>query len=384
LRILIVGMIENPGRHGAWKTSCLLYVSPTNDKLPEIRRNTAETQQVENATEIGTSFEKSSKSIDRRISVAPMMDWTDRHCRYFLRMLSSRVRLYTEMITAAALAHGDRRYLLDFHPVEHPVALQLGGSDPKLMAAAAAHGAAAGYDEINVNVGCPSDRVQSGQFGACLMAAPDTVADCVRAMRAATDVPVTIKTRIGIDDQDSYEFLLRFVETAVTAGCETFVVHARKAILEGLSPKDNRRVPPLDYERIYRLKREHPALGIVLNGGVTSTREVLQHLEHVDGVMIGRQAYQDPWFLVEVEHAMGRGEQSATSRRAVVDRMRPYIEQQLAAGTELKHMTRHMLGLYSGRPGARAWRRTLSERSHRRGAGIEVLDEALARLPREE
>ena len=315
-----------------------------------------------------------------RVAIAPMMDWTDRHCRYFLRMLSPRVRLYTEMITAAALVHGNRRHLLDFHPVEHPVALQLGGSDPGLMAAAAAYGATAGYDEININVGCPSDRVQSGQFGACLMAAPDTVAACVRAMRAATDVPVTIKTRIGIDDQDSYGFLLRFVETAAAAGCETFVVHARKAILEGLSPKDNRRVPPLDYERIYRLKREHPALRIVLNGGVTSTQEVLRHLEHVDGVMIGRQAYQHPWFLVEVEHALGSGEQAAMSRRAVVERMRPYMEQQLAAGTELKHMTRHLLGLYSGQPGARAWRRTLSEHSHRRGAGIEVIDEALARV----
>jgi len=314
------------------------------------------------------------------VAVAPMMDWTDRHCRYFLRMLSSRVRLYTEMITAAALVHGNRRHLLDFHPVEHPVALQLGGSDPGLMAAAAAHGVAAGYDEININVGCPSDRVQSGQFGACLMATPETVADCVRAMRAVTDVPVSIKTRIGIDDQDSYGFLLRFVETAAAAGCETFVVHARKAILEGLSPKDNRRVPPLDYERIYRLKREHPALRIVLNGGVTSTQEVLRHLEHVDSVMIGRQAYQHPWFLVEVEHALGSSERAAMSRRAVVDRMRPYMEQQLAAGTELKHMTRHLLGLYSGQPGARAWRRTLSEHSHRRGAGIEVIDEALARV----
>jgi tRNA-dihydrouridine synthase A len=309
-----------------------------------------------------------------------MMDWTDRHCRYFLRMLSSRVRLYTEMVTAAALAHGNRRHLLDFHPVEHPVALQLGGNDPGLMAAAAAHGAAAGYDEININVGCPSDRVQSGQFGACLMATPDTVAGCVRAMRTATDVPVTIKTRIGIDDQDSYEFLLRFVETAAAAGCRTFVVHARKAILEGLSPKDNRRVPPLEYGRIYRLKREHPALEIVLNGGVTSTVEVLQHLEHVDGVMIGRQAYQNPWFLVELEHALGGGGYAAGSRRAVVEKMRPYLEQQLAAGTELKHMTRHMLGLFAGQPGARAWRRILSEHSHRPGAGIEVIDEALARL----
>ncbi|HLU06831.1 MAG TPA: tRNA dihydrouridine(20/20a) synthase DusA, partial [Woeseiaceae bacterium] len=265
------------------------------------------------------------------IAVAPMMDWTDRHCRYFLRLLSPRVRLYTEMVTAAALAHGDRQRLLQFHSAEHPVALQLGGSDPALMADAAAHGAAAGYDEININVGCPSDRVQSGQFGACLMASPEKIADCVRAMRAAVRVPVTVKTRIGIDDMDSYAFLLRFIETVADAGCETFVVHARKAILEGLSPKDNRRVPPLDYERVYRLKREHPQLEVVLNGGVTSVPDVLRHLEHVDGVMIGRQAYQDPWFLVEIDQALDEGS-PVPDRRDVVEEMRPYIESELAGG----------------------------------------------------
>jgi len=309
-----------------------------------------------------------------------MMDWTDRHCRYFLRLLSPRVRLYTEMVTASALEHGDRQRLLQFHPAEHPVALQLGGSDPGLMAAAAALGAAAGYDEININVGCPSDRVQSGQFGACLMAFPETIGDCVRAMRATVEVPVTVKTRIGIDDQDSYEFLARFIETVAAAGCETFVVHARKAILDGLSPKDNRRVPPLNYERIYRLKREHPRLEVVLNGGVTSTADVVHHLEHVDGVMIGRQAYHDPWFLVELEQALGN-DSPVPDRRDIIARMRPYIERELAAGTALKHITRHMLGLFSGQPGARAWRRHLSENAHRPGAGVEVIDQALARLP---
>ena len=313
-----------------------------------------------------------------------MMDWTDRHCRYFLRLLNRDVRLYTEMLTAAAVVHGDGQRLLRFHPAEHPLALQLGGSDPAMMAAAARAGAEAGYDEININVGCPSDKVQSGQFGACLMASPGKVAECVRAMRAVTDIPVTIKTRIGIDpqgdDKDSYEFLLQFIETVADAGGTTFIVHARKAVLEGVSPKDNRHVPALNYERVYRLKREHPELAIALNGGVTTTAQVLHHLERVDGVMIGRQAYQDPWFLVELGRAMGGG-CTAASRRAVVDKMRPYVEQELAAGTELKHITRHMLGLFKGQPGARAWRRHLSENAHRPGAGIEVIDRALARLP---
>jgi tRNA-dihydrouridine synthase A len=285
------------------------------------------------------------------------------------------------MVTAAALVHGDGDRLLRFHQAEHPVALQLGGSDPDMMAVAASQGAAAGYDEININVGCPSDRVQSGQFGACLMASPDTVAACVRTMQAATDVPVTVKTRIGIDNRDSYHFLLEFIETVAGAGCTTFIVHARKAILEGLSPKDNRQVPPLDYERVYRLKREHPELEIVLNGGVTTTVQVLHHLAHVDGVMIGRQAYQDPWFLVELAHALGRVEHGAPTRCAVVEQMRPYVEQELQSGTELKHITRHMLGLFKGQPGARAWRRHLSENAHHADAGIEIIDRALARLP---
>ena len=318
----------------------------------------------------------------RTLTVAPMMDWTDRHCRYFMRLLSPNTRLYTEMVTAAALTHGDAEKLLSFDPAEHPVALQLGGSDPLMMAAAAAMGAGAGYDEININVGCPSDRVQSGQFGACLMASPDTVANCFSEMSSAVNIPVTVKTRIGIDDKDSYQFLCEFVETLQAAGCESFIVHARIAILQGLSPKDNRTVPPLDYERVYRLKQEYPSLQIVLNGGIASSEQVVQHLEHVDGVMIGRQAYHDPYFLAELENTFFAGEdRQMPSRYEVIESMMPYIKQQMSAGAELKHITRHMLGLFAGQPGARAWRRHLSENAHLRGAGIEVLRRALDKMP---
>jgi tRNA-dihydrouridine synthase A len=309
-----------------------------------------------------------------------MMDWTDRHCRYFMRLLSPSAGLYTEMVTAQALTFGDPASLLRFDASEHPVALQVGGSDPALMAHAARLGAAAGYDEININVGCPSDRVQSGRFGACLMATPDVVADCVREMLASVDLPVTVKTRIGIDDRDDYDFLVRFVDAAVDAGCGTFIVHARKAILEGLSPKENRSVPPLVHDRVYRLKRDRPDLTIVLNGGVTTVEEVRGHLEHVDGVMIGRQAYHQPWLLTDIETAFGTGRVPG-SRRDAVELMLPYIERELAAGAFLKHITRHMLGLYAGQPGARAWRRYLSENAHRQDAGIEVVRQALRQLP---
>ena len=310
------------------------------------------------------------------------MDWTDRHCRFFLRLLSPSVRLYTEMVTAAALVHGDAEKLLQFNVAEHPVALQLGGSDPGMMADAAAMGAAAGYDEININVGCPSDRVQSGAFGACLMSSPEVVADCVRAMQSVVDVPITIKTRIGIDDFESYEFLRDFICATTAAGCDTFVVHARKAILAGLSPKENRTVPSLDYERVYKLKREFPDLLIILNGGITSIDQCRRHLEHVDGVMIGRQAYQEPWFLTELEQAFGTVDGYVVpERHAIIQRMTTYIEREIAGGAELKHITRHLLGLFAGQQGARAWRRYLSENAHRRGAGIEVLNAALERLP---
>jgi tRNA-dihydrouridine synthase A len=316
------------------------------------------------------------------ISVAPMMDWTDRHCRYFMRLLSPSVRLYTEMVTAAALIHGDAARLLEYDPAEHPVALQLGGSDPGMMARAARMGAEAGYDEINVNIGCPSDRVQSGAFGACLMAQPDLVAECVERMRNAVDVPVTVKTRIGIDDQDSVEFLYAFVDAITDAGCETLIVHARKAHLQGLSPKENRNVPPLNYPRVYQLKRDFPDLIVVINGGITNRAECETHLREVDGVMIGRQAYQHPWLLTELEALHDAPAATPTLRAEVVDRMVPYVEKELAKGTQLKHITRHMLGLFAGQPGARSWRRYLSERAHLPGAGAETLLSALSELPR--
>jgi tRNA-dihydrouridine synthase A len=309
-----------------------------------------------------------------------MMDWTDRHCRYFMRLLSPSVRLYTEMVTAQALKFGDGDTLLKFDEREHPVALQLGGSDPGMMAEAARLGADKGYDEININVGCPSDRVQSGQFGACLMAEPGIVAACVSAMRNAVDVPVTIKTRIGIDDLDDYDFLRRFVDANIAAGCSTFVVHARKAILQGLSPKENRTVPPLDYPRVYRLKSDYPHLDIIINGGISSVDECREHLQNVDGVMIGRLAYHQPWILTDLEQAFGDGNSPASRHDAIVQ-MIPYIERELAEGAFLKHITRHMLGLFAGQPGARAWRRFLSENAHRRGAEIDVVLSALERLP---
>ncbi|MDH5303308.1 MAG: tRNA dihydrouridine(20/20a) synthase DusA [Gammaproteobacteria bacterium] len=314
--------------------------------------------------------------MDNRILVAPMMDWTDRHCRYFMRLLSPSARLYTEMVTAAAIVHGDHEHLLRYNAAEHPIALQLGGSDAGWMATAALAAANYGYDEINVNVGCPSDRVQSGQFGACLMASPDIVVRCYKAMRAVVAIPVTIKTRIGIDAHDSYDFLRRFVDPLIDAGCRTFIVHARIALLDGLSPKQNRSVPPLDYERVYRLKSDYPDLQVVLNGGVRTLAQVDEVLPHVDGVMIGRQAYQQPYFLAELEQHL-HPEWPMPGRRAVVEQMLPYIKSELAAGERLSRITRHMSGLFAEQPGARAWRRTLAENAYREGAGIEVVIAAL-------
>jgi tRNA-dihydrouridine synthase A len=320
------------------------------------------------------------KPICQEIQVAPMMDWTDRHCRYFMRLLSPSAFLYTEMVTAAAIHHGDYAALLEFDAVEHPVALQLGGSDPALMAEAARRGREFGYDEININVGCPSDRVQSGQFGACLMARPEVVAECLRAMQAQTDVPVTVKTRIGIDDEDSYTFLRHFVGVLAKAGCRKFIVHARVAILEGLSPKENRSVPPLKYEHVFRLKDELPELEIVLNGGITTVEQVDEVLSRVDGVMIGRQAYHHPYFLAILEQHINPG-WCPPDRHSVVAGMLPYIEKELARGERLGRITRHMLGLFAGQPGARAWRRYISENAFRGGAGPEVLIEALDKMP---
>jgi len=309
-----------------------------------------------------------------------MMDWTDRHCRYFMRLLSPSAFLYTEMVTAAAIHHGDADRFLKFNDEEHPLALQLGGSEPDWMASATAKANAYGYDEININVGCPSDKVQSGQFGACLMARPDTVAECYRAMLAETGIPITVKTRIGIDDKDSYEFLQMFVEGMAAVGCRKFVVHARIAILDGLSPKENRTIPPLNYERVYRLKRDHPELEIVINGGLAKIQQVDEVLESVDGAMIGRQAYHQPYFLAELEHHFNPSI-CLPDRRQIVEKMLPYVESALADGERLGRVTRHMLGLYAGQPGARAWRRYISEHAHRKGAGSEVLIGALAALP---
>jgi len=312
------------------------------------------------------------------ISIAPMMDWTDRHCRYFLRLLHPHALLYTEMVTAQAVLHGDRDRLLGFDPAEQPVALQLGGSDPVMLASAATTGANYGYDEINLNVGCPSDRVQSGRFGACLMAEPALVRDCVAAMRAAVDVPVTVKSRIGIDAHDDYGFLRDFVGAVAESGCGTFIVHARKAILAGLSPKQNREVPPLRYEFVYRLKREFPGLCIVLNGGVRELDAVRTHLAQVDGVMIGREAYHNPYFLAELAHELDGV--PLPTREAVMARYIDYIETRLAEGVRLSGMTRHVLGLYLGRPGARQWRRKLSEGASAPGAGVGVIREAMGMI----
>ncbi|MDE2308583.1 MAG: tRNA dihydrouridine(20/20a) synthase DusA [Xanthomonadaceae bacterium] len=310
-----------------------------------------------------------------------MMDWTDRHCRYFHRLLSPRARLYTEMVTSAALVRGKQLRLLEHSRQEHPVALQLGGSDPHELAQAACAGAAAGYDEINLNVGCPSDRVQSGRFGACLMREPALVGDCVRAMRDALadadrPVPVTVKCRIGVDDQDDYAGLQHFTETMLGAGVEVLAVHARKAWLQGLSPKENREVPPLDHERVYRLKREFPQLVVVINGGIATVAQAQAHLAQVDGVMLGRAAYHDPYLLARIEAALHGA--PLPSRDDVLRRLRPYVEAELARGTALKHISRHLLGLYQGEPGARAFRRTISERAHLPGAGWALLEQALA------
>lgn len=357
--------------------SCLLYVPSATGKLPEIRRNPAETARVKNPEKIGISVEKSGDSIDRRLSVAPMMDWTDRHCRFFLRQFSPRVLLYTEMIVAQAIVKGDRRYLLEFDPAEHPVALQLGGAEPALLAEAAAIGAGFGYDEINLNVGCPSDRVQQATFGACLMARPRLVADCVRAMRGAVGVPVTVKCRIGIDDRDDWEFLREFVAAVAEAGCDVVIVHARKAILKGLSPKQNREVPPLVYERAWRVKAKFPSLTVVVNGGLRTVPQVAEQLAHADGVMLGREAYHNPYLLPALHSAVYGDGFGMPAAAGIVARMRGYAERETARGTPLRAITRHMLGMFHGQAGARAWRHALSEGVGRGGATPALIEQAL-------
>jgi tRNA-dihydrouridine synthase A len=305
-----------------------------------------------------------------------MMDWTDRHCRVLHRMLSRRALLYTEMLTTGAVLHGDRARLLAFSPVERPVALQLGGSEPADLAEAARIGETEGYDEINLNVGCPSDRVQSGRFGACLMREPDLVAECMAAMGAAVKVPVTVKCRIGVDEQDPEESLFGLVDRCAQAGVTRFTVHARKAWLKGLSPKENRDIPPLDYPLVWRLKRERPDLTIVINGGIGSLDEAVEHLTHVDGVMLGRAAYHTPGILGEVDRRLF-GEGETVTPTAAVAAYRDYVAAELARGVHLAAMTRHMLGLFHGVPGARTWRRILTVEGVKPGAGLEVIDRAL-------
>lgn len=314
-----------------------------------------------------------------QISVAPMMEVTDRHCRFFLRQIAPDVRLYTEMITAQAVLRGDRDRLLGFDAMEHPVAVQLGGHDPGQLAAAARVAAAYGYDEVNLNVGCPSDRVQDGRFGACLMNDAGLVARCIAEMRESVRVPVTVKTRIGVDDNDQYEFLAGFVESVARAGCRTFIVHARKALLQGLSPRENREIPPLRYDVVYRLKAEFPDLTVIINGGVGTIGDIETHLANLDGVMLGRKVADDPYFLAEVQARFfpGRNSPAVPDRETVVRRMCDYVRRESGRGVRLHHVTRHMLGLYRGLPGARGWRRFLSERACRSDATANLLIESL-------
>ncbi len=308
-----------------------------------------------------------------------MMDWTDRHDRYFLRLITTRALLYTEMVTTGAILFGDADRFLRFDPAEQPLALQLGGSDPDALAKCCKIAESYDYQEINLNVGCPSDRVQNGRFGACLMAEPETVAAAVTAMQDATSVPVTVKTRIGIDDLDSYDYFADFIGRIAETGVSTFIIHARKAWLTGLSPKENRTIPPLDYDRVYRLKTEFSNLEIIINGGITSHDEIEAHLARVDGVMIGREAYQNPYFLAEIDRRYYDIDNDTPERREIVEQMLPYVTREMAAGVPLNSITRHMLGLFQGRPGARAWRRHLSENAHKKDAEIHILTDAAAR-----
>ena len=310
-----------------------------------------------------------------------MMEWTDRHCRVFMRRISRHARLYTEMVTSAAIVHGDRDRLLGFDACEHPVALQLGGSDPQELAESARIGEQYGYNEINLNCGCPSDRVQSGRFGACLMGEPALVAQCVAAMRAAVSLPVTVKCRIGIDNRDSYEELHEFVRQIRDAGTQVLVVHARKAILQGLSPKENRDIPPLVYPTVYRLKEDFPDLPIVINGGIATLEQCREHLSRVDGVMLGRAAYHEPWLMAAVDSALFGDDHPVPTRHEVLDGFMPYVEQQLAAGVRLNAVSRHILGLFHGRPGGRLFRRYIAENAYKRDAGCEVLRQAGELVP---
>ncbi len=320
-------------------------------------------------------------ALDRQVSVAPMMDWTDRHERYFLRIISKRILLYTEMITTGAIIHGNREYLLGYDDTEHPLALQLGGSDPKELAECAKVGEGFGFDEINLNLGCPSDRVQSGHFGACLMAEPELVARCIGAMQEAVRIPVTVKTRTGIDDQDSYEELAQFVSQISEAGCKVFVIHARKALLDGLSPRENREIPPLRYDMVYRIKEEFPDLCVVINGGIKTIDEIREQICSVDGAMVGREAYENPYFLATVDQELYGDEYPVKTRQEIVAEFEDYVQAKLETGVRFMSIARHIMGLYRGMPGARSWRRHLGENGTLPGAGVEILRGAAKFVP---
>lgn len=324
-----------------------------------------------------TTINKKSYISPHTFCVAPMLDWTDQHCRYFYRLLSKRALLYTEMVTTGALIHGDYQRFLAFDNSEHPVAFQLGGSNPRELALCAKMVADAGYDEVNLNVGCPSDRVQNGRFGACLMAEPQVVADGIAAMQQAVSIPVTVKSRIGIDDKDSYEELVDFISTVANVGCQTFIVHARKAWLSGLSPKQNRDVPPLRYDVVYQLKKDFPQLVFILNGGLTTLEQAEENLSLVDGVMLGREVYHNPYILADVDSRLFADDLNRVTREEVVELLIPYIQTQLQAGVRLNSISRHVLGLFHGAPGARGWRRYISEHAHKPGADENVILEAL-------
>jgi tRNA-dihydrouridine synthase A len=318
------------------------------------------------------------KKLSHRFCVAPMLDWSDRHCRYFHRLLSKNALLYTEMVTTGALIHGNTQRFLQFNAEEHPVALQLGGSNPNDLAICARMAEESGYDEVNLNVGCPSDRVQNGRFGACLMVEPQLVGDCIAAMQAVVKIPVTVKSRIGIDERDSYEELTQFIDTVSKAGCETFIIHARKAWLKGLSPKENREIPPLCYETVFQLKRDFPQLEIVINGGITTLEQSSELLNHVDGVMLGREVYQNPYLLAEVDMVLFGDDVPILSRKQVIDALLPYIQTQLHnQDVRLNSISRHVLGLFHGEYGARLWRRFLSENSFKSNSNEQILLDAL-------
>lgn len=344
----------------------------------------SENTSPETSSVISTPTSEASNSVNRRFTTAPMMEWSDSHCRQFWRHITSEAVLYTEMVTTGAVIHGkNRERFLGYGKEEHPIALQLGGSNAKELAECAKYAQEWGYDEVNLNVGCPSDRVQNNMIGACLMGHPQLVADGIKAMQDAVDIDVTVKHRIGIDDQDSYPELVNFIDTIAKTGCKTFIVHARKAILQGLSPKENRDIPPLKYDWVYQIKQDFPDLEILINGGLNQFEQMKQQLEHVDGVMVGREAYHNPYIMAEVDNAFYGHKKSIPSRHQIIENFMPYIEEQLSKDIYLSHITRHILGIFHGQPGARQFRRHISENAHKRGSGIEVLQAALAKVPTE-